>query len=209
MSVDSVIFDLDGTLWDVSGTCATAWNHVVAENGIDFRNVTAADVASVMGKPHRDCIEAVYQGLTEKEIDFIYKETLVKDHRALAQSGGDLYEGVAQGLEKLAQHFPLYIVSNCQAGYIEAFLQQYGYGSLFKDFECWGNTGQAKSENLRAVMHRNDLSSTVYIGDTLGDMQAAQACAIPFIQVTYGFGAPIQGYLQASSFAELVDILLI
>ena len=40
---DSLIFDLDGTLWDTCEACAVAWNNVVNRNEIKFRQVTASD----------------------------------------------------------------------------------------------------------------------------------------------------------------------
>jgi len=33
---DSIIFDLDGTLWDTSEACVVGWNNVLARNGIKF-----------------------------------------------------------------------------------------------------------------------------------------------------------------------------
>ena len=48
---DSLIFDLDGTLWDTCEACAVAWNNVVNRNEIKFRQVTSSDVRRVTGKP--------------------------------------------------------------------------------------------------------------------------------------------------------------
>ena len=57
---DSIIFDLDGTLWDTCEACAVAWNNVLKRNNIDFRKITASDVRGVTGKPLEDCIKTVF-----------------------------------------------------------------------------------------------------------------------------------------------------
>ena len=38
--IDSVVFDLDGTLWDTCPTCAIGWNNVLRRHGIAFREIT-------------------------------------------------------------------------------------------------------------------------------------------------------------------------
>jgi phosphoglycolate phosphatase len=43
-------------------------------------------------------------------------------------------------------------VSNCQAGYIEAFLEYYKLKEYFTDFECSGNTMQSKADNIKSII---------------------------------------------------------
>src|SRR5204863_100821 len=87
----------------------------------------------------------------------------------------------------LARH-PLFIVSNCQAGYVETFYRWSGLGPCFRDFECWGNTGRTKAENLAMLIARNGLRRTLLVGDTPGDQAAARECGVPFVYVDYGSG---------------------
>jgi phosphoglycolate phosphatase len=202
---DALIFDLDGTLWDTCQTCAHAWNEVLARHGIPFRSITGDDVRRVTGKPHDACIRDTFVGLPEAQLELLNRETAVEDNLAIERHGGQLYEGVAEGLRALALRCPLFIVSNCQAGYIELFLRLNGLGPQFRDFECWGNTGQPKPENLRQLIARNALERPWLIGDASGDMQAAEACGVLFVHAAYGFGQVERADLRVSTFNELAS----
>ena len=106
-------------------------------------------------------------------------------------------------IPRLAQRLPLFIVSNCQSGYIEVFLDQNAWRGLFRDFECWGNTGRSKPDNLRALIERNTLRRPVLIGDGAGDEEAAIACGVPFIFASYGFGGCHRMQATLANFGEL------
>src|SRR5699024_11748956 len=102
---------------------------------------------------------------------------------------GDVYYKVYEStLTTLIRKYDLYIVSNCQAGYIESFYAYHQLGNYFKDEENPGRTGLSKGENIKLVIERNKLRNPVYIGDTAGDQTAAAYAEIPFIFADYGFG---------------------
>lgn len=205
---DSVIFDLDGTLWDTCVACAQAWNNVLKRHHISFRPILADDVRKVTGKPHEICIRETFAGLPEHQLQLLITETMEEDNLIVSIEGGHIYEGVDLGLKILAQKFPLFIVSNCQSGYIETFLKLNKYESIFKDIECWGNTGKSKSENLAQIILRNNLKNPLYIGDAEGDRVAARHCKIPFYFVDYGFGN-VQDYdARFSHFTQLSEQII-
>lgn len=202
---DSIVFDLDGTLWDTCEPCAIAWNNVLASEGIEYRTIVADDVRKVTGKPHEECIRQTFVGFPEEQIIRISEATMTEDNRVIAELGGTLYEGVRDGLPKLQQKYRLFIVSNCQQGYIETFLRLNGFERYFEDIECWGNTGQPKAENLRRVIERNNLQSPVMVGDADGDETAARVCGIPFLFVEYGFGQCVKPDLSFKTFEALLE----
>lgn len=207
MTFDSLVFDLDGTLWDTCAQCATAWNNVLTSEGIEYREVTAEDVRMVTGKPHEECIRLTFCDLTEGQVKRISEATMIEDNRVIEEQGGILYEGVIEGLNNLKNRYPLFIVSNCQSGYIETFLRLNQLESVFSDFECWGNTGLPKGKNLRSIIDRNQLLKPIMIGDAEGDEVAARECCIPFAYVSYGFGTCESPDLRFSSVANLVSSL--
>lgn len=204
---DSLVFDLDGTLWETTDAVVIGWNNVLRRHGIDWPTVTAEQVRSVTGQPHADCIRSVFVGLPETQLRLLIEDTQVEDNRLIAELGGELYPGVAEGLPRLADRYPLFIVSNCQSGYIETFLAQTGMHDLFRDFECWGNTGESKGANLGFVIERNRLASPVFTGDGAGDREAARANRVPFIHARWGF-SELADEFGADSFGELCHALL-
>jgi phosphoglycolate phosphatase len=203
LPADAVIFDLDGTLWDTSETCAAAWNRVTLELGLDGRLVTADDMRSVAGLSHLDAVRQVFDGLSEADVALISERSALEDNRALAEAGGILYAGVTEHVPRLGQAMPLLIVSNCQAGYIEIFLRTSGLSGYFVDFECWGNTQKSKGENLARVIARNGLRAPWFVGDTEGDWRAARENGVRFVHAAYGFGSVPECDARIATFGEI------
>jgi len=201
---DGLIFDLDGTLWDSTTTVAAAWSAVVRRMGQPGRTILPGEIAAVMGKPHRELCQTLLPGLSEARQEALALECYAEEERRLHAQGGQLYPGVQEGLATLARCLPLFIVSNCQRGYIEVFLSWSGLAPLFRDTECHGNTGADKAENLRRLVRRNNLHTPCYVGDTEGDRAAALQAGLPFVHAAYGFGRVAQADDVVGAFGELV-----
>ena len=204
---DALIFDLDGTLWDTCETCANAWNVVLDRLGINYRTIFADDVRRVAGRPHVDAIREAFSDLSESDVQTIAEETAVADNQAIAEHGGILFPGVSEHVPGLRAALPLFIVSNCQQGYIELFGEWSGLGEHFVDFECWGNTGRTKTDNVRELVDRNRLRTPWLVGDTEGDADAARANGIGFVFASYGFGRVTSFDHRIDRFAALAELV--
>jgi phosphoglycolate phosphatase len=204
---DGIVFDLDGTLWDPNATCARAWNRVLARLGIDRDRLTEADIRRVAGHTHREAVGLVLAELDDALLDRISEATEHEDNLALEAGGGELFDGVREWIPHLAERFPLMIVSNCQAGYIEVFRRNSGLDSYFDDHQCWGDSGLSKSENLSAVISRNQLERPVFVGDTAGDRAAAHDNGTPFVHAAYGFGTVEDCDAAIARFSDLPSLL--
>lgn len=211
MSAKNLIFDLDGTLWDSRATIITIWNEVLHKHQLIQKDLKPEDMNQYMGLLADDILRDIVPGISDREVREVLSEAVQKENKILPVQGGILYDSVEETLKSLAKNHTLFIVSNCQEGYIEAFLEFTRFGNLFKDFESYGRTGKPKSENIRLIMERNHLSSenSVYIGDTQTDYNSATASHLPFIFCTYGFGTLNDRKYQPSisRLSELEDFI--
>lgn len=123
----------------------------------------------------------------------------------LREHGGVLYPKLEETLSALKEKYPLYIVSNCQSGYIEAFLDHYGFGKYFEDIECYGNNLRQKGDNIRLLADRNGLTEAVYVGDIQGDYDASCHAGVGFIHAAYGFGTIAADVPEIHTFEELTE----
>ena len=146
-----IIFDMDGTLWDSARQVADSWSIALQEAGIENKKISASDMYSVMGKTMDEIANILFGELDEKKQKELLHACCEKENDYLRKNGGNLYPKVESTLEKLKSKYHLYIVSNCQSGYIEAFLHYYNFSKYFEDIECFGNNSKIKAENIKIV----------------------------------------------------------
>lgn len=183
-----ILFDVDGTLWDAAIQVAASWNEVLElHEGLGLR-ITARDMYDHMGKTMEELGEAFFPSLSGGDQKKLMEEFMGCENAYLLTHPGDLYPGVKETLARLSRSYELFIVSNCQSGYIEVLLKSHGLGPYIQDYECFGNTGFPKGDNIRMVMERNRLEKCFYVGDTVMDQTAAALAGIPFVHAAYGYG---------------------
>lgn len=214
----ALIFDLDGTLWDSSENVASSWTEAVRKAGYVRKDITRSDIMAVMGLTMDAIADIIFADLTANEKTKLLKNCCDYENEYLEKHGGVLYEKLEETFIKLKEDYRLYIVSNCQKGYIEAFLKYNKFEKYFDDIECYGNNLKNKGENIALIIRRNNINKAVYIGDIEGDYKATMLAKdillkdgneeLSFIHAAYGFGTISEKVPALKKFYELPELLL-
>ena len=157
MKYDGIIFDLDGTLWDsTEGICCT-WNQIMSKYPDIKTEITVEKLYGCMGLLMEEIAERLFPQLDKKMQLKLLQECCELENSYLAKNGGILYPKLEDTIAKLAETHKLFVVSNCQDGYIQSFFAAHQLGKYFTDFESAGKTGLSKGENNKLVIERNQL----------------------------------------------------
>lgn len=199
--------DIDGTLWNTTGVVAKAWNKAIADCGFDADEVNASGLQKEFGKPMNVIADDLWPALSQEQKDLLMKQCCVREQEALKENHEDIsYPAVRDTIKALAQKFRLYIVSNCQSGYIELTMEKNKIADFIKDHECYGDTGLGKADNLRLLVRRNGIKAPVYVGDTQGDADACREAGVKFVWAGYGFGSVQEFAAKVDRFDQLLDL---
>ena len=201
----AIIFDLDGTLWDTSDTVVRIWNEVLSEKCPSLK-MTKEIMSSLMGKNKAQFMDDFFVGVEKDEAERLISEIFAHEQEYLIEHGANMYDGVIDTLNELKEDYDLAIVSNCQSGYLNAFLTHYKLNELMTDYECAGSSPLSKGENIELVVKRNGFEKAIYVGDTKSDESAAKEAGLPFVYASYGFGDADEYVDVINSFKEIKQV---
>ena len=208
MNAESIIFDIDGTLWDSRAVVAEGYNKYLLELGHPELQVTAEYLTSLFGKTLEEIADAMLPCYEVPQRYAVMKRCMACEQAVMHESPCQIaYPGVVETLKTLRSSHRLFLVSNAEKGYPELLMEKLQIGGLFDGCLCYGDTGTWKGETLRTLMTRHGISSAVYVGDTQGDLDASRHAGIPFIWCRYGFGTPDGFDAAIESFPELPDLV--
>ena len=201
---DALILDIDGTIWNTTGIVAVAWNKAVDMSGFDVAKVNAQALQQEFGKTMDVIAKDLWPNLDKAKREILMSYCCSEEQIALQENVVDIsYPEVIETIKELSASENIYVVSNCQSGYIELTLEKTGLTDYIKDFECFGRTGKGKAENLQLLVTRNQIMHPVYVGDTQGDADACSQAGIPFVWASYGFGSVEKYYERIDRFSDV------
>ena len=184
----NIIFDIDGTLWDSTDVVADSWNEAILVNtGVEAK-LTGDRLKQLFGRTMEEIGRILLPDLDDEKRAQVCQACYDYEDAYLEKQSGVFYDGVTDTLKALAKDYNLYVVSNCQLGYIETTLKYAKLTDVVKDHLCYGDTGLHKGETIKLLMQKNQIDQAIYVGDTQGDFEACEMAGIPMIFASYGFG---------------------
>lgn len=203
---NSIIFDLDGTLWEVIDSTYKSANFIV--NKYNLEEISKDTICKAFGLNREESAKLYFPYMGLNESTKLIDEIAVINIENLKNNGGNVYPNVKEILSKLADKYDLYIVSNtADIEYIEAFLKLSDTKDYFKNYIAASSLNISKADAIKKVIDDGKIEKAVYIGDTRIDMEAAYANNIPFIQAKYGFGENLNTDYSINEIKELLGLL--
>ena len=208
MKYESVIFDIDGTLWDSRALIAEGYNIQLRKEGLHHLQTNADVLLRLFGKTMSDIADNLFPEFAPEERYALMDRCIESEDAYLNAHPCDTiaYPDVKPTMEELAKSHRLFIVSNGQKGYPQLVARKLKVDHLISGYLCYGDTGTEKGETIRILMKDHNITDAVYVGDTQGDYEATVAAGVDFIWADYGFGKPEAYNAMIHSFKELLDL---
>ena len=184
---NGIIFDLDGTLWDARKSLLESYNLTMEKHNLKYR-FTFDQVTSYMGLTPLETVVLAFKDV-DTNVGLEYFSYLVKEEiEYLKIKPGIMFDKEIEVLSSLSKKYNLFIVSNCESGYIETYLDGHNTWKYFKDFLCIGMTKKEKYENIQIIQEKYNIQNVIYVGDTKKDYIESTKAGVKFIHARYGFG---------------------
>ena len=207
MMYESLIFDIDGTLWDSRALVAEGYNIQLKKEGLEHLSVDAGTLKTLFGKVMTEIADSIFASIAPPERYALMERCMDTENRYLQENPCNIgYPGVRETLAELAKTHRLFIVSNSQQGYPELCISKLGLEESIQGHLCFGDTGTTKGATIRTLMEKYHITSAAYIGDTQGDYEATVEAGIPFIFASYGFGQPAGWVARIGKIQDLLAL---
>ena len=209
---ETILFDLDGTLVHTAPDVARGLNRILSAVG--YAPFLEDEVADLMGGGLVRLMERAFARRDDPSA------TLLAEVRARAflQEAADapaglsrVYDGVPEGLETLKRTgHRLAVCTNKPEGLAKTVLRDLGLLNRFDAVLGGGSTASkpAAAPVLEAIRRAGGRrASTVMVGDSATDLEAARNAGVPCILVTYGYHHGRRWELSPDAWVDRFDRL--
>ena len=206
MKKNGILFDLDGTLWEVKNSTFESANKIVKKH--QLKEISMKTICAVFGLNKFEVAQLYFPYLELNQSLNLLDEIEILNIKNLKEYGGNIYPNLKETLASLRKKYELFIVSNTsKSEYIEAFLTSAKLNNYFKDYIAASELGISKADAIKKIIDDYKLDKAIYVGDTQKDMEASDLAKIPFIQAKYGFGKNLNAKYYINTFKELPYIV--
>ena len=111
MNYESLIFDIDGTLWDSRALVAEGYNIQLNKEGLSRYCITAETLKPLFGRVMTEIADVLFADFPEKERYALMARCMETENRHLHENPCHIgYPGVRETMEELAKTHRLFIV---------------------------------------------------------------------------------------------------
>ena len=208
MKYESIIFDIDGTLWDSRALIAEGYNIQLRKENLHHLQTNADVLLQLFGKTMSDIADNLFPDFSPEERYALMDRCIESEDAYLNEHPCDTiaYPDIKSTMEMLAKNHRLFIVSNGQKGYPQLAAKKLKVDHLIEGYLSYGDTGTHKGETIRILMKNHNVTDAVYVGDTQGDYEATVDAGIDFIWADYGFGKPDACVATIHCFQDLLTL---
>ena len=208
MKYESIIFDIDGTLWDSRALVAEGYNIQLRKENLHHLQTNAEVLLKLFGRTMAEIADNLFPEIPETERYALMDRCIESEDQYLQQQPCDTiaYPGIRQTMEDLSKTHRLFIVSNGQKGYPQLAAKKLGVDHLVTGYLSYGDTGTHKGQTILTLMKNHNIQNAVYVGDTQGDYESTQIAGIDFIWADYGFGTPENFVAVIHKFEDLLNL---
>lgn len=194
-TINTVLFDLDGTLVDSIPDLAYCSNQTLSEMGRAI--LPQETLCTFVGKGLdrlivRFLANDIDADTAEPELFQQAKEIFKRHYHATNGDHSVLYPKVTEALVKLKEMgLSLGLVTNKPMEFTVPLIEKKNIFSYF-DVLVGGDTCEHKKPHPEPVLYameklRSSPTSTVFVGDSLNDAAAAAAAGVPCLMLPYGY----------------------
>jgi phosphoglycolate phosphatase len=201
--IDTLLFDLDGTLVDSVPDIAFALNTM--RQKLHLPTIELEIVKNIVGRGFPTTVQLILElDMPQSDAKKLHAKAFALTLQAYTENHGKhstIYEGVLSTLIYLKTHrYKMAIVTNKEETHATALLEKIGLATYF-DCIIGGDTTDHYKPFPTSIFEalsrlKSKPQKAIMIGDSKTDIDAAHNAALPVIAVTYGYNhnIPISHY---------------